>query len=261
MSTPGSIKTYTSAPLNSKKTEEDTQAAKVQPQPATAIEAETTTATQPQTTTATATAPLYSPIYAATQPTNLPAQPGAAPSLPAPTAAVTEPTGNLMPTPTSTLPTSTSTQSPPPPQPGAVPQPPTASAQATVPPPPKAGEAITPSFPSTTQATTAPQPSTQFTSYAYHRSPHTVSDIPNSTSTPYSSVYQSPAGGGPSGPAGLPLHYNSGGGGGANSVFPEADEPSFFNTAKGWMQTAGSKLAEVEAEVWKRINNAHDDDK
>jgi hypothetical protein len=56
----------------------------------------------------------------------------------------------------------------------------------------------------------------------------------------------------------LPLHYSSGGGGGASSVFPEDDE-SFLSTAKGWMQSAGSKLAEVEAEVWKRINNAHDD--
>jgi hypothetical protein len=121
---------------------------------------------------------------------------------------------------------------------------------------------ISPSLPSTAQTTTAPQPSTQFTSsYAYHRSPHTTSDIPNSTSTPYSSVYQAPASGGPAGSAGLPLHYSSGGGGGANSIFPEDDEPSFFNTAKGWMQTAGSKLVEVEAEVWKRINNAHEDDK
>lgn len=259
MSTPGSIKTYTSAPLNPNKTEEETTAAKVQPQPATAIEAETTTATQPQTTSATATAPAYSPIYAAAQPESLPAQPGAGPSLPAPTAAVPQPPGNLMPTPTSTYPSVTSTQSPPPPQPGAAPQIPTSTAQSTVPPPPKAGQAISPSLPSGPQATAA-QPSTQFTSsYAYHRSPHHTSEIPNSTSTPYSSVYQAPTGAGPSGSTGLPIHYSSGGGGGAGSIFPEDDEPSFFSTAKGWMQTAGSKLAEVEAEVWKRINNAHDD--
>jgi hypothetical protein len=73
-------------------------------------------------------------------------------------------------------------------------------------------------------------------------------------------VYQAPTGGGPSGAAGLPLHYSSGGGGGASSIFPEGDEPSFLSTAKGWMQSAGSKLAEVEAEVWKRINSAHDND-
>lgn len=30
-----------------------------------------------------------------------------------------------------------------------------------------------------------------------------------------------------------------------------------MNVAKGWMQSAGEKLAEVEAEVWKRINDAH----
>lgn len=32
-----------------------------------------------------------------------------------------------------------------------------------------------------------------------------------------------------------------------------------MSTAKAWMQSAGAKLAEVEAEVWKRINDAHDE--
>lgn len=58
---------------------------------------------------------------------------------------------------------------------------------------------------------------------------------------------------------GLPLHAGgAGGGGGADSIFPD-EEPGFMSTAKAWMQSAGAKLAEVEAEVWKRINDAHDE--
>jgi hypothetical protein len=54
----------------------------------------------------------------------------------------------------------------------------------------------------------------------------------------------------------LPLHSSSAGGQGVNDTFD--DEPSFMNTAKSWWQSAGTKLAEAEAEVWKRINNAHE---
>jgi hypothetical protein len=84
--------------------------------------------------------------------------------------------------------------------------------------------------------------------------------IPNSTSAPFASVYQSPDSAGR--PQGLPTHYGGSGGGsggGAGSIFTDEDEPSLFNTAKTWMNTAGNKLAEVEAEVWKRINDAHDE--
>lgn len=31
-----------------------------------------------------------------------------------------------------------------------------------------------------------------------------------------------------------------------------------MDTAKAWMASAGAKLVEVEKEVWKRINDAHD---
>lgn len=79
--------------------------------------------------------------------------------------------------------------------------------------------------------------------------------MPNSTSTPYASVYQSHGSAGR--PQGLPTHYGGGGGGGAGSIFADEDEASMFNTAKSWMNSAGNKLAEVEAEVWKRINDAH----
>lgn len=32
------------------------------------------------------------------------------------------------------------------------------------------------------------------------------------------------------------------------------DEPSVWNTAKSWANSAGEKLSAVEAEVWKKIN-------
>lgn len=263
MSTSNGIQTYTSAPLNSNQEEEKgTHASTVRPEPATTIESATTTS-QPATTSATATSPAYSPIYATTQPKNPSAQPGATPSLPAPTASTVSQPGNLSATPTTTLPTATtatSAFSPAGPQPGAVPQPRAAAAQSPVPPPPKAGEAVSASLPFTAPATGAPQPSTQFRqSYAYQ--PHSQTPTPNFTSTPYSSVYPTPSsGGGTSQPQTLPLHYG-GAGGGSSSIFHEDEEPGMLNTAKAWMQTAGTKLAEVEAEVWKRINNAHDDEK
>lgn len=38
----------------------------------------------------------------------------------------------------------------------------------------------------------------------------------------------------------------------------DGEEDGIYNTAKSWLQAAGSKLAEAEAAVWKRINDAHD---
>jgi hypothetical protein len=57
----------------------------------------------------------------------------------------------------------------------------------------------------------------------------------------------------------LPIHYNASTGGydGANDKEAES-EAGLWGSAKSWLQTAGNKLAEVEAEVWKRINDAHD---
>lgn len=60
-------------------------------------------------------------------------------------------------------------------------------------------------------------------------------------------------------PAGLPLHNGSGRGGGAGDIFGD-DEQGFMDTAKAWMTSAGNKLAEVEALVWKRINDAHEEE-
>ncbi|KAJ5746434.1 hypothetical protein N7520_011616 [Penicillium odoratum] len=246
MSGTSGIPTYNSAPLNSNKKEETT-AANPQPEPATAIESSITTAPQPATTsaTATATAPSYSPVYATA---HEPPQPAAVASLPTPTAAPQ--LGNLTATPTTKI-ASTTSQSPPAPQPGALPTPTgTTSTGPSVPPPPKAGEMVSPP---------APQPGATQTftnSYAYQRHPSgSHGSIPNSTSSPYSAVYPESSMGA-SRTQGLPTHYGSSSGGGADSIFPD-DEPGLMNTAKGWMQSAGEKLAEVEAEVWKRINDAH----
>lgn len=57
---------------------------------------------------------------------------------------------------------------------------------------------------------------------------------------------------------GLPLHTGGGRGGGAGGIFGD-DEPGFMTTAKAWMASAGDRLAEVEAQVWKRINDAHEE--
>ncbi|KAJ6005512.1 hypothetical protein N7451_003456 [Penicillium sp. IBT 35674x] len=253
MSESTGIPTYTSAPVNSNQKEEDTTAVKPQPQPATAIESSITTAPQPATTSATATAPSYAPIYATTQ--NAPPLPGAAASLPTPTAAPQAP-GNLTATPTTTVPSTTS-QSPPAPQPGAFPTPgagPTPTAPSSIPPPPKAGESISPLHSAPPPAGATQTPYTQ--SYAYQRHPSVSHGaVPNSTSTPYSTVYRDSSEGG-SRPQGLPTYQSNSSGGGAGNIFPD-EEPGLMNVAKGWMQSAGEKLAEVEAEVWKRINDAH----
>lgn len=255
MSAPTGIPTYTSAPLNPDQKEEGTSGSTSQTEPATSIEASATDTPQPPNTSATATAPSYAPIYATAQDSSLPAQPGAAPSLPAPTGAPVSQTGTLAPTPTSALPTAT-TYTPPPPQPGATPVAPAtgipAASTSPVPPPPKAGEPVSaPSIPS------APAQSSFTQSYAYQRTPQTHAPAPNSTTTPYSSVYPPAPTVGSSRPQGLPLYGGNESGGGANNIFGEDEEPGLFNAAKGWMQTAGTKLAEVEAEVWKRINDVH----
>jgi hypothetical protein len=39
-----------------------------------------------------------------------------------------------------------------------------------------------------------------------------------------------------------------------DSILGESGQ-KVFDTAKSWMQTAGNKLAEAEAEVWKMVNS------
>ncbi|OJJ47668.1 hypothetical protein ASPZODRAFT_15118 [Penicilliopsis zonata CBS 506.65] len=154
---------------------------------------------------------------AATTTSSAPAQPGSRASIPVETGI-----------PLST-PTSTSSPPPPPPQPGAVPEPtyntnintaPTGTQpRPSVPPPPKAGQVVPPGG----------------------------GAVPNSTSTPYTSVYQQPQ-----------QSYALSGAPNNTDPFSDLDDTDgFLHLAKSWVQSAGTKLAEVEAEVWKRINDAH----
>ncbi|KAL4922705.1 hypothetical protein BDW62DRAFT_196712 [Aspergillus aurantiobrunneus] len=72
--------------------------------------------------------------------------------------------------------------------------------------------------------------------------------LPNSTTTPYTSIY-SPPSASAAGSASLPFH---------NTGTEPNSEEGLWGSAKSWLQSTGNKLAEVEAEVWRRINEAHD---
>lgn len=90
----------------------------------------------------------------------------------------------------------------------------------------------------------------QYTQQQQHPIP-----TPNSTTTPYASMYPVPV---PS--SALPLHYQANGTMATTTTADrgvEEGEKGFLDMAKGWMQTAGDKLVKVEAEVWRRINEAH----
>ncbi|KAL2826838.1 hypothetical protein BDW59DRAFT_144788, partial [Aspergillus cavernicola] len=77
---------------------------------------------------------------------------------------------------------------------------------------------------------------------------------PNSTTTPYASLYPPPSNT-------PPLHNNTNPGsyGGVDSAGLDSEaEAGVWGSAKSWLQSAGNKLADAEAEVWRRINDAHD---
>ncbi|KAL4927963.1 uncharacterized protein BDV17DRAFT_103496 [Aspergillus undulatus] len=98
-------------------------------------------------------------------------------------------------------------------------------------------------------------------SYSYspaQTQPSYAPQPPNATTTPYGAVYNPPTGGAST----LPLHDTTSTGTGAG---PAGDldlgtdsEPGVWGNTKSWLASAGNKLAEVEAEVWRRINDAHD---
>ncbi|KAF9895402.1 hypothetical protein FE257_000308 [Aspergillus nanangensis] len=213
------------------------------------------------TATATATAPPSSPIYAT-------AQPESQPSLAAPTGTTifTPPETST----TTSMAASSSSTSPPPPQPGARPEPTAPADPSSIPPPPpKAGEAPIPAqqqqpqYPVPTASVAATQPP-QPGSYSYGGYSYPAAtappelhqryqqQVPNSTTAPYSSVYSAP------GTGQLPVHYNNGSMGATDMNTGTHEEEGFYGSAKSWLQTAGNKLAEVEAEVWRRINDHHD---
>jgi len=77
-------------------------------------------------------------------------------------------------------------------------------------------------------------------------------NTPNATTTPYNIVYPRHPSTSYQPPYTIPSNNNI--------MQDELDtgEKGFLDIAKGWMQTAGEKLVQVEAEVWRRINEAHD---
>lgn len=247
----------------------------------------TNTQNQPPTTsaTATATAPSNPPIYSAAQPASMSSLPEATVSVQESDPAVDTPTETTNPTPAST------TSPPPPPQPGARPEPLPVGGldsqaqgqgqdqiQSMVPPPPKVGEPI-PQQPGIEQmggpapvaTSTASATPYGYGGYGYGYNSNTAApaqqqyqyqqqyqnqygnQIPNSTTTPFASVYPPPQ---PTSSA-LPMHYQTDNN---RNIMAEdgEEEKGFLDMAKGWMQTAGDKLVQVEAEVWRRINDAHD---
>lgn len=198
-----------------------------------------------------------------------PAKPGAA-AMPAPTAAAQR-YAPLQPTPT----IKTDTE-PPAPQPGAVPTP---LNRSTVPPPPKAGETYQP------QRTAAPtQPTAQpfppqmayppTTTYG-SQPPKSSTSTTNAPSAPYpvaiSSTEASPRRSLEHPPgyhqnvyaseltsdqrraqeAQLANDSSSAPDTGSGAGF---DSDGVWNTARKWVQQAGEKISEAEAEVWRKIN-------
>jgi len=53
---------------------------------------------------------------------------------------------------------------------------------------------------------------------------------------------------------GLPLPSLSGSGGSAGEFQGDGAGDGVWSTVKGWASTAGNKAAELEEEVWKRMN-------
>lgn len=246
--------------------------------------------TVPATTTS--TAPSYSPIHSAAQSASMS-------SLPAATEAATgQPESQAQPeiqeperstyvyTPSETTnptPATTTSSSPPPPQPGAVPiagVPAQGSGygqtqardqgqngqEQGIPPPPKAGEVVAqggvaegaPAATADPNINPGIQSPTQTCGYGYGYAAQQqqylqYQQTPNSTTTPYNTVYPRHPSNSYQSPYSIPNN---------NIMQDELDtsEKGFLDLAKGWVQTAGEKLVQVEAEVWRRINEAHDGD-
>ena len=224
-----------------------------------------------QTATSFAPNPAPATTTASSTPSYPPAQPGAA--APAPTAAAQR-YAPMQPTPT----TKTDNESPPAPQPGAVPTPPSRS---TVPPPPKVGETYQPPNPFSMPRPYPPQMSIPPPTSAYGAQPPTSS---TRTANAPSSAYPAPIQGDYEATRRSlehPLGYqqnsyasepssdqrqgqdaantssNLGGLGGYGSSEKGSgglDAESVWNTAKTWVTAAGEKISETEQEIWRRIN-------
>ncbi|KAH8595689.1 hypothetical protein B0O99DRAFT_152620 [Bisporella sp. PMI_857] len=198
------------------------------------------------------------PVAAATTTTTSNTYPSARPgaAAPAPTAALRY--APVQPTPTTASTTASTTPGPSPPQPGAVPIPP----QSSILPPPKAGEkheaqkvppqmAIPP--PTTAFAGQSSITSTSMTPSAAYpvRLPITGSDNPRRTLDHPPGYQQNVYAAEMTGEQRRTLENASQADNGSNGVI---DGEGIWSTAKQWAQTAGTKLQETEAEVWRRIN-------
>ena len=190
-----------------------------------------------------------------------PAQPGA-PSVPGPTEAPQLPP--LLPTPT----TRETIDSPPQPQPGSLPTP---TSTRNIPPPPKTGERYRP------QETGVPPTATPYQMGIPPPTQYGVQPPRSSTSTTTTAAASYPVAipsaefGAPRRSLEHPPNYQQ------NVYAPEltsdqrraheantsevgAQDTSenlggnFLNTAKKWVEQAGEKISEAEAEVWRRIN-------
>ncbi|OBT40752.1 hypothetical protein VE00_09267 [Pseudogymnoascus sp. WSF 3629] len=261
------IPVYTQSPITAAKANA--------PTPQTAAPETSTKASAPSNNPATTTAvPTTTSPYAPL--------PGQA-AVPAPTGSLGPPTGpanNYTPSPTT--PSKTADQGPPLPQPGAVPTPP-GRAKSPLPPPPKVGEKYTPPGP-TPQTTSPPYPPQMgFAPPANQYQPTATASRPTGnypTMLPVQGqgvaggqaerrsfehppgYQQNPYGGGMSGDqysgAPRPSHSAQSGQSGqwhrAGDIDDNGGEESIWETAKKWATTAGGKLAETEAEIWKRVN-------
>ncbi|KAJ5276469.1 hypothetical protein N7524_002622 [Penicillium chrysogenum] len=257
MSAPTGIPTYNSAPVNPNKEGEGTHATTSQPEPATAIESLASAPSQPPaapaTTTAAGTAPSNPTIYTTTKPISAPAppQPGATAAQPTQTATA-PPTTSSPRDSDSDIHNADPTRSP------------TRRRPVTI---NSIHRSSTPNLyiPTTPESRRSHLPASSPTNPKLHAILLTLgaqTALPNSTTSPYSSVYPTQAGS--HRPQTLPLHYGAGAGagagsgGGASSIFPEEEEEGFMGAAKGWLRWSGNKLAEVEKGVWKKINDVHD---
>jgi len=197
-----------------------------------------------------------------------PAQPGAAP-VPGPTASAQRYTP-LQPTPT----VKTDSDGPPPPQPGAFPVP----LNTGIPPPPKIGEKYqsqNPPPPQPAQQPYPPQMSIPPPNTAFGAQPPASSTGATTTSSSrYPVAIPAVEYGASRQSLEHPPGYhqntnaseltsdqrraqganNSTGLGGTSENVGDIDAESIWNTAKQWASTAGSKISETEAEIWRRIN-------
>jgi len=206
--------------------------------------------------------------------------------LPAPTGAITSSHHNGLPPPTRTTPLRPTDQLgsgtekpkhvgipskttgdfvPPQPQPGARPQPVTARPRGSPPRPvPDSAPSLTtsgsgssvyhtPSGPAATTVSSLPANNEQAGRSArgnrqniqpYLSNPTPV--VPNSTSTPYATVYTPPTQ--QQQPPRLPSYY-----GDRHGSEGESEEQGILQMAKTWVNAAGTKLAEAEAEVWRHV--------